>query len=85
MMTDAYSIALLGIIVQSGATTKQLNSILSDYGEYVIGRMGIPHRERQLNILSVALDAPQNVLNAIAGKIGVLEGISVKLVYAPTK
>lgn len=82
-MANDVRIALVGIIVAGDAPTHQLNAILSNYGNYIIGRMGVPHRGRGLNIISVAMDAPQDVINAVAGKIGSLSGISVKITYAP--
>lgn len=76
-------VAVMGIIVQNLASAEQLNGILHEYGEYIIGRMGIPYREKKISILSVAVDAPQDVISALAGKIGRLSGVSVKTAYAP--
>ena len=61
---------------------EKLNSLLHEYGEYIIGRMGIPYRKRNINIISIALDAPQDTIAALAGKIGNLQGISVKTAYS---
>lgn len=76
-------VAVMGIIVQNLASAEQLNGILHEYGEYIIGRMGIPYREKKISILSVAVDASQDVISALAGKIGRLSGVSVKTAYAP--
>ncbi len=76
-------VAVMGIIVQDLQSAEQLNSILHDYGEYIIGRMGIPYRQKNISILSVAVDAPQDTISALAGKIGRLAGVSVKTAYAP--
>ena len=72
----------MSIIVENGEMVERLNGILHEYGEYIIGRMGIPYRKRRINIISVALDAPQNTIAALAGKIGALPGISVKTAYS---
>ena len=75
-------IAVMGIIVEDVDSVEALNSVLHDYGAYIIGRMGIPYRDRGLNIVSIAIDAPQDVIAALAGKIGNIEGISVKTAYS---
>lgn len=75
-------VAVMSIIVENSDTVEKLNSILHDYGEYIIGRMGIPYRKRGINIISIALDAPQNTIAALSGKIGSLTGISVKTAYS---
>lgn len=75
-------IALIGIIVENPDSVEELNHLLHEYGYYIIGRMGIPYRERNLNIISVAIDAPQDIISALSGKIGRLNGIGVKTVYS---
>ncbi|MBQ8504097.1 MAG: iron-only hydrogenase system regulator [Clostridia bacterium] len=75
-------VAVMSIIVENGETVEKLNSILHDYGEYIIGRMGIPYRQRNINIISIAIDAPQNTISALSGKIGKLDGISVKTAFS---
>ena len=75
-------IALIGIIVENPDSVEELNHLLHEYGHYIIGRMGIPFRERNLNIISVAIDAPQDIISALSGKIGRLNGIGVKTVYS---
>ena len=71
-------IAVIGIIVEKYDSVEALNKILHEYGDVIIGRMGLPYRERNLNIISIAVDAPQDVISALAGKIGKLDGISSK-------
>ena len=75
-------VAIIGIIVSNPGQVSRLNSILHEYGEYIIGRMGIPYRQKRIHIISVAIDAPQNVINTLSGKIGRLEGISAKATYS---
>lgn len=75
-------VAVMSIIVENGDMVEKLNSILHDYSEYIIGRMGIPYRKRRINIISIALDAPQDTIAALSGKIGGLKGISVKTAYS---
>lgn len=75
-------IALIGIIVESTDNTMELNQLLHEYGQYIIGRMGIPYREKKVNIISVAIDAPQDVINTLSGKIGRLKGITAKTIYS---
>lgn len=75
-------VAVMSIIVEDGDMVEKLNAILHEYGEYIIGRMGIPYRKRKINIISIALDAPQNTIAALAGKIGSLKGISVKTTFS---
>ena len=75
-------IAVMGIIVENMEPVEILNSILHDYGEYIVGRMGIPYRKKIVNIVSIAVDAPQDVISAMSGKIGKIEGISVKTAYS---
>lgn len=77
-------IALIGIVVENSDSVEQLNSLLSQYGNYIIGRMGIPYREKNLSIISIAMDAPNNIISALSGKIGMLPGISSKTIYAKT-
>ena len=76
-------VALIGIIVENSESTAQLNALLHDTGQYIIGRMGLPYRAKGVNIISVALDAPNDVISALSGKIGRLDGITAKTVYAP--
>lgn len=75
-------IALIGIIVENMDSIQQLNQLLHEHSSYIIGRMGIPYREKGVNIISVAIDAPQDTINALSGKIGRLDGITAKTVYS---
>lgn len=79
-------IAVIAIIVKAGSSSvAQLNALLSSYAEYFVGRMGIPYRQKGVNIISVVVDAPQDEISTLSGKIGQLEGISVKTAYAPAE
>ena len=75
-------VAVMSIIVEDGSAVETINAVLHNYGEYIIGRMGLPYRQRNISIISIALDAPQNVISASAGKIGGLNGVSVKTAYS---
>lgn len=75
-------VAIIGIIVENGGSVDNLNKALNEYRDYIIGRMGIPYRERKVNIISIAIDAPQDVISALSGKIGKLPGISAKTAYS---
>ena len=75
-------VAVMSVIVENGDMVERLNAILHEYGEFIIGRMGIPYRKRKVNIIAIALDAPQNTISALSGKIGSLNGISVKTAYS---
>lgn len=74
--------ALIGIIVENWESTANLNSLLHAYREYIIGRMGIPYHQKEMNLISIAMDAPQDIISTLSGKIGMLEGISAKVTYA---
>lgn len=76
-------VAILAILVQEGGNAAQVNELLHQYSSYIIGRMGIPYRERGLNIISIAMDAPGDVISSLSGKIGRLPRITAKTVYAP--
>jgi len=78
-------VAVMSIIVENGDAVERINAILHENGEYIIGRMGIPYRQKGISIISIALDAPQNVTSTIAGKIGGLTGVSVKTAYSGVK
>lgn len=75
-------IAIIGIIVEDIDSTGAVNEVLHDYSMYIIGRMGLPYRERDINIITIALDAPGDVINTMAGRIGKIEGVSVKAMYS---
>lgn len=71
-------IAILGIIVEDKASVKPVNDLLHQYSQYIIGRMGLPYEKKQVNVISVVLDAPDKIISALSGKIGKISGISVK-------
>ena len=73
-------VSIIGIIVENLDSTDRLNELLHEYGNYIIGRMGLPYQKKNVNIISIALDAPSDVINTLAGKIGMLDGISSKVV-----
>ena len=75
-------VAVMSIIVENAESVEKLNNILHENGKFIIGRMGIPYREKKINIISIALDAPQDVISAMSGKIGNLPGVSVKTAYS---
>ena len=75
-------VAVMGIIVEDMSSVEELNALLSEHGKWIIGRMGVPYRQRGISILSVAIDAPQDVISALSGKIGKLQGVSVKTAYS---
>ncbi len=78
-------VGVISIIVEDGNSVETLNSILHTYGEYIIGRMGIPYREKSISIISIAIDAPQDIISTISGKIGNLKGVSAKTVLSNIK
>ena len=75
-------VAIIGIIVENPESVEKMNRILHDYGQYIIGRMGLPYREKNISIISIAIDAPQDVISALSGKLGNLPGLSTKAVYS---
>lgn len=77
-------VAVIAVIVEDSSKAEQVNSLLHSYSEFIIGRMGIPYRERGLSIINVVLDAPADVISALSGKLGRLKGVTSKAVYAKT-
>lgn len=75
-------IALLAILVKNQDSVEKLNALLHEYRAYIVGRMGIPYKQKQVAIISIAIDAPQDIISALSGKIGALEGVSSKTVFA---
>jgi len=75
-------VALMAIIVEDKDSVKELNDLLHEYGEYIVGRMGIPYHKRNISILSVAVDAPNDIISSLSGKIGKLKGVSIKTAYS---
>ena len=81
--TENTRVTLVGIIVEDQEAAGRINGFLHEYGEYIIGRMGIPYHEKQMNIISVVMDAPQEKVSALSGKLGMIPGVSSKCLYAP--
>lgn len=77
-------IALIGVLLETRESVDKLNHLLNDYGEYVIGRMGLPYKEKGIHIISIAVDAPNNIISALSGKLGMLPGVSTKTIYGKT-
>ncbi|MBP5606516.1 MAG: iron-only hydrogenase system regulator [Ruminiclostridium sp.] len=75
-------VAVIGIIVENTESAEKVNTVLHEYGEHIIGRMGIPYREKKISIISIAMDAPQDEISALCGKLGRINGVSVKAAYA---
>lgn len=75
-------VAVISIIIEDSESVQEMNDLLHQYGEYVIGRMGIPYRKKEINIISIAVDAPQDVISTLSGKIGKLKGVSSKVAYS---
>ena len=78
-------IALIGIIIEEEKGITPTNQLLHEYRDYIVGRMGIPYREKEINIISIVLDAPENTISTLSGKLGMIEGLSVKSMFAKTK
>ena len=78
-------VAVIAIIVEDYSQTQDLNQLLHEYRDYIIGRMGVPYSKREVGIISVALDAPEDIINALTGKIGMLPGISSKTLFSKYK
>lgn len=75
-------IALIGIIVEEPAASDRINAILHEYAHYIVGRMGIPYRQKNICIISVVIDAPGDIISSLSGKLGMLTGVSIKTVYS---
>ena len=75
-------IAILGIFIEDNAQSGQVNALLHDYSEYVVGRLGVPYRERKLSVICVVLDEPNDIISALSGKLGRLSGVKAKAQYA---
>ena len=78
-------VALIGIIAGDPAIAEDINAILHEYRQYIIGRMGLPYREKNISIISVIVDAPNNIISSISGKLGMLEGVNAKAIYSNVK
>lgn len=75
-------VALIGIIIENPASVEQMNALLHEFSSYIIGRMGVPYREKGISIISVVLDAPMNKISSLSGKLGMLDGVSTKTIYS---
>ena len=75
-------VALLGVVVEDPNSVEELNALLHEYKDYIIGRMGIPYRQRGVNIISIVLDAPGDAISSLSGKVGMLPGVTCKAIYA---
>lgn len=75
-------IAILGIIVEDLKSAPAVNELLHEYHEYVVGRMGMPYREKEISVISVVLDATNDIISSLSGKLGMLQGVSAKAVYS---
>ena len=75
-------LAMIAIVVENYDSVEKLNKLMHENGEYIIGRMGVPCRDREVSLISVALDAPGDVISSLSGKLGMLPGVSAKTVYA---
>ena len=75
-------VAVMSIIVENTSSIESLNGILHEYREYIIGRMGLPYKPKNINLISIAIDAPQDVISALSGRIGNLDGVSVKAAFS---
>ena len=75
-------VAIIGIIVENPDSVSQINDILHEVRDYVVGRMGIPYRERNISIISVVVDVPESLISSVSGKIGMLDGVSAKITYS---
>ena len=75
-------IALIGIIAKSNDCAEKVNAVLHDYGDYIVGRLGLPYREKGLNVISVVVDAPASVINGLTGKLGMIDCVNAKALYS---
>ena len=81
-MENETRVAVMSIIVENVTSVETLNNILHEYREFIIGRMGLPYHQKNINIISIALDAPQDIISALSGRVGNLEGVSVKTAFS---
>ena len=82
MQTKENRISVVSILVSDRSVSEEVNAVLSEYGDYIVGRMGIPYREKNVSVLSVVVDAPVEVTNAMTGKIGKMKEVSVKALFS---
>lgn len=75
-------VALIGIIIENPESVEKLNALLHEFSSYIIGRMGVPYREKGISIISVVMDAPMNKISSLSGKLGMLDGVNTKTIYS---
>lgn len=75
-------VAILGIIVENPDSVLNVNELLHEYREYIIGRMGMPYRERNISVISIVMDADNDVISSLSGKLGMIDGVNAKAVYS---
>lgn len=85
MVTESTRIALIGIIVEDLSASKEVNNVLHEYSMFIVGRMGIPYKDKGVSIISIVIDAENHVISALAGKLGMIRNISVKTMYSKAK
>ncbi len=83
-MNQETRIALIGIIVNNMNSVDRLNALLHEYSKDIVGRMGIPYRQKEVCVVSIVLDAPMDRISALSGKLGMLDGVTAKTLYAKT-
>jgi len=81
-MENNTRVALIGIIVENMDAVDKLNNLLHEFNKYIIGRMGIPYRQKNISIISVVVDAEADIISTLSGKLGMIKGISVKTIYS---
>ena len=81
-MESVMRVALISIVVEDLSASERINSVLHDFSGYIIGRMGIPYQKRGIALISVAIDAPQDVISALSGKLGMIRGVSIKTIFS---
>lgn len=82
MISVETRVAVISIVIEKSESVDSLNGILHKYGSYIIGRMGIPYREKSINLISIAIDAPQDIINTLTGSLGKLDGVTAKAAYS---
>ena len=81
-MEENLRVALISIVVEAPEASERINSVLHDYSDYIIGRMGIPYKKRGIALISVAIDAPADAISALSGKLGMIRGVSTKTIFS---
>lgn len=76
-------LALIGVIVGNREAAARLNELLHEYGQYIVGRMGVPYKDKGIHVISIIIDAPQDIISALSGKLGMLPNVSTKTIYPP--